>query len=293
MLKVLLTGASGFVGRCLSCKLLDDSTIDIIGLLRSNKQLPYKSVVLNDFSSISDLKRVLSGIDVVIHLAARVHVMNEIDPNPLPAFRSVNVGITRKLALASVQSNVRRFIFISSIKVNGDTTDFNKPFKPELSSDRYQSLRNASKERLVPNEIDSYALSKFEAEQDLRDICKNNSMELVIIRPPLIYGNGVKGNFEKMMQWIHAKKLIPFGGIRNQRSFVYIDNLVSLIEQCITHPNAGNQTFLVSDGKDLSTDEVFRILSNTLSEKARILSIPPILLKLVLLSINKRNIYQR
>lgn len=293
MLKVLITGASGFIGRSLSFKLLHNSAFDLTALLRSHNKASIKSVVLNNFSSIDDLKAVLSGIDVVIHLAARVHVMNENSSNALVAFRRVNVDITKNLALASVQCNVRRFIFLSSIKVNGETTYSNKPFKSDLFPSRYKSLKNASKETVVSKNVDPYALSKFEAEQDLKKICINNPMELVIIRPPLVYGNGVGGNFEKMMQWVHAKKLIPFGGIFNQRSFVYIDNLVNLIERCIIHPNAGNQTFLVSDGKDLSTNELFRILCNTLSERARLVRVPPILLKLVLLTTNKRNIYQR
>lgn len=275
--KVLVTGASGFIGEALAFKLLLDKKFTPIAAARGATRLRgLCSVVPFDLTHANVLP-VLDDVQVVVHAAARVHVMNEIAVDALAEFRKVNVEGTRKLAECAVKSGVKRFIFISSVKVNGESTRPGQPFKADDP----------------PNPLDPYGLSKYEAEEALKQLGKDTGMEVVIIRPPLVYGPGVKANFLSMLSWLSKVIPLPLGSIRNQRSFVSIGNLVSLIATCIDHPAAANQTFLVSDGEDLSTTQLLRHLARALGKPARLLPIPEWLLKLGASTLGKQAVAQR
>ena len=219
----------------------------------------------------------LQGVDAVIHLAARVHVMNDIASDPLTEFRKVNVDGTLNLARQAAQARVRRFIFISSIKVNGEATQAGRPFTADD----------------MVNPQDPYAVSKLEAEQGLLKIARETGMEVVIIRPPLVYGAGVKANFLSMMRAVKSGLPLPLGAIDNRRSLVYVENLVSLILKCIEHPAAANQVFLAADGEDLSTTGLLLACAKALGVKARLLPVPQKLIELGAALIGKRNVAQR
>lgn len=193
------------------------------------------------------------GHGVVIHSAARVHVMDEQSADPLAEFRKMNVDGTLNLARQAAAAGVRRFIFISSIKVNGEGTVLGKP---------YTAMD-------TPSPQDPYGISKMEAEQGLRQIAQDTGMEVVIIRPVLVYGPGVKANFRSMVNWMNKGVPLPLGSIYNKRSMVALDNLVDLVVTCIDHPAAANQTFLESDGEDLSTTEMLRRIIGSLPGQSR------------------------
>jgi UDP-glucose 4-epimerase len=219
----------------------------------------------------------LVGITTVVHLAARVHVMRDTEAYPLAAFRVVNVVETLSLARQAAAAGVRRFVFISSVKVNGETTQPGHPFTADDA----------------PAPLDPYGISKMEAEQGLRQIAAETGMEVVIIRPPLVYGPGVKANFSAMMRWLQRGVPLPLGAIDNQRSLVALDNLVDLIITCISHPAAANQTFLVSDGEDVSTSELLRRMGRAMGRPARLLPVPAGLLKLAATLAGRRDMAQR
>ncbi len=221
--------------------------------------------------------RILDDVDVVIHLAARGHVMKEQLANPLDAYRETNVDGTLNLARQAAKSGVRRFIFVSSIKVNGEQTLLGKPFAADD----------------IPAPEDAYGISKLEAEQGLLILSKETEMEVVIIRPPLVYGPEVKENFASMMKFVASGVPLPFGAIYNQRSLVAIDNLVSLIITCIDHPAAVNQVFLVSDGEDVSTSDLLRRLAKAAGVSSRLIPIPAGLLNMGLTMLGKKMIAQR
>ena len=213
-----------------------------------------------------------------MHLAARVHVMNDKSSDPLAEFRRVNVEGTAALARQAAVAGVRRFVFLSSVKVNGE---FTKPGHPFTADD-------------VPSPEDPYGVSKHEAEQLLRKIAIETGMEVVIIRPPLVYGPGVKANFESMMRWLARGVPLPLAAVtQNRRSLVALNNLVDLIVTCLNHPAAANQTFLVSDGEDLSTTQLLKRMGAAIGQPARLFYLPPALLKLGATIINKPGIYQR
>ena len=252
-MNLVLTGATGFLGKSLTDHLLLEH-YDIRALVRqSSSELPLsvKQVAVGDFAdlglndSFDFLRKAFNGVDVVVHAAARVHVMSDDASNPLAEFRKVNRDATLVLANLAAEANVRRFVFLSSIKVNGEMTEADHPFKPD---DVY-----------LPN--DPYGLSKYEAEQGLLALAQETGMEVVIIRPPLIYGPGVKANFASMKKWMRKPVLLPFGAIYNQRSLVALDNLVNFICLCADRdksPKAANQVFLISDGEDVSTTQLLR-----------------------------------
>lgn len=200
----------------------------------------------------------LSSVDCVIHAAARVHVMHDTEEDPLAAFRDLNVTGTMNLARQAADAGVKRFVFISSIKVNGELTSSGRPFT----------------ETDVPNPQDAYAQSKHEAEQGLRQLSAETRMEVVIIRPPLVYGPSVKANFGALKRAVQLGWPLPLGAVNNQRSLVALDNLVDFIVTCIIHPKAANQTFLVSDGQDLSTTELVRGMAQAAGVPARLLPVP-------------------
>jgi len=200
----------------------------------------------------------LRDVNVIVHLAARVHVMHDTATDPLTAFRTVNVGGTLNLARQAAAAGVKRFVFISSVKVNGESTPPGRAFT----------------EADAPNPQDAYGQSKHEAEQGLRQLSADTGIEVVIIRPPLVYGPGVKANFAALMRAVQRGWPLPLGAVHNQRSLVALDNLVDFIVTCITHPQAANQTFLVSDGQDLSSTELVRGMAQAAGVPARLLPVP-------------------
>ncbi|WP_343583380.1 SDR family oxidoreductase [Pseudomonas sp.] len=258
--RVFLTGASGFVGSAILRRLLADGMPTVATVRSNSPSLPATVQVVHfeSFEEASQWGEALRGCDTVIHCAARVHVMNDTEVDPLAAFRKVNVRGTLELARQAVAAGVKRFIFVSSIKVNGEGT---APGQPYTAEDR-------------PQPQDPYGISKMEAEVELQALAKVSGLEVVIVRPVLVYGPGVKANFEAMMHWLNKGVPLPFGAIDNRRSLVALDNLVDLIVTCIDHPAAANQVFLVSDGEDLSTTALLRRMGQALGTAPRLLPIP-------------------
>lgn len=258
--RVFLTGASGFVGSAVLRRLLAEDMPTVATLRGNSPSLPaaVQAVRFESFDEASQWGEALRGCDTVVHCAARVHVMNDTEADPLAAFRRVNVHGTLNLARQAVAAGVRRFIFVSSIKVNGEGTAVGQPYTADDS----------------PQPQDPYGISKMEAEAELQALAKASGLEVVIIRPVLVYGPGVKANFEAMMRWLSKGVPLPFGAIDNRRSLVALDNLVDLILTCVDHPAAANQVFLVSDGEDLSTTALLRRMGQALGVPPRLLPIP-------------------
>ena len=277
-MKVLVTGASGFVGSAL-CGHLIERGVTTTGVVRHFPTNPVQGVDYQIVSGLSKSKlwnEILTGVDVVVHCAARAHVMRDSEKDPLAVYREVNVEGTRNLAEQAASCGIKRFVYISSIKVNGEETN-ERPFKADD----------------IPAPEDSYGISKWEAEQVLQKIGCNSEMEIVIIRPPLVYGPEVRANFLKLMKLVKSGLPLPFGAIHNSRSFVAVDNLVDLILICLHHPAAINQTFLVSDGDDLSTTELLHRTAKALGKSSRLIPIPVFLLRTAALLLRKTDFAQR
>ena len=259
-----ITGATGFVGSAVLERLAAQAGVEIRALVRRVwVKLPGNTVAVQvgeDFLLEGD--QPLEGVDVLVHCAARVHIMSDASSDPLSEYRSVNVAGTSKLAESAARSGVKRFIFISSIKVNGEGT---VPGKPYTADD-------------MPAPVDAYGISKMEAEQRLMLLGNATGMEIVIIRPVLVYGPGVKANFRSMMSWLNKGVPLPLGAISNQRSLVALDNLVDLVVTCLDHAAAANQTFLVSDDDDMSTTELLKRMGEALQTPVRLIPVPAWLL---------------
>ncbi|MGZ8903955.1 MAG: UDP-glucose 4-epimerase family protein [Methylobacter sp.] len=262
-MSILVTGANGFVGKPLCVELLRQGQIVRAVTRSANLQVEnIEAVSVFTIDGKTDWTAALYCVNVVIHLAARVHVMKDTAIDALAEFRRVNVEGTLNLARQAVEAGIQRFIFISSIKVNGEGTFLGQLYTAEDQ----------------PAPVDPYAISKREAEDALRQLASETGMEVVIIRPPLIYGSGVKANFQSMIRWLDKGIPLPLGSIHNQRSLVALDNLIDLISTCINHPAAANQIFMVSDGEDLSTTELLQRMAAALGKKAWLMPVPEFLL---------------
>jgi nucleoside-diphosphate-sugar epimerase len=279
MTKVFVTGASGFLGTALIDRLAVQGFSCTAALRRSVASLPpaVQTVKFDSLDDAFDWSHALAGQEVVVHCAARVHVMNDTSADPLMEFRKVNVLGTLHLAAQAAAAGIRRFIFISSIKVNGESTQKGAPFKADDA----------------PLPRDPYGISKMEAEKGLLALAAETGMEVVIIRPVLVYGPGVKANFQSMMRWMDKGIPLPFAAIDNRRSLVALHNLVDLIITCISHPSASNQIFLVSDGNDLSTAGLLIRMAQALNKRARLFPVPDYLLQGAAVLLGKSSISQR
>lgn len=279
-MRVLLTGATGFIGSALIKKLsaLPDVHLAIaLRRLQASCDKVEQYVIINAHSP-AEWSAAVSGRQIVIHAAGRSHVMNENESDPLKIFRSVNVDLTLALARQAAISGVKRFVFISSIKVNGEATQ--------------QGWAYTANDFPAPE--DAYGISKAEAEAGLRLLSQETGMEVVIIRPPLVYGHGVRGNFESLIRWVACGFPMPLGCVtENQRSLVALDNLVDLIYVCMRHPAAANKTFLVSDGVDLSSAELLSRIGQALGRPTRLLNVPVGLLAFLARLLGKKVVAKR
>lgn len=276
MPKVMLTGANGFVGSALISRLASRSDVRVISAVR-NGELGADRIAVGDIHGRTDFTEALAQVDVVIHAAARAHIMRDEVSDPLAEYRKVNVEGTLNLAHQAIDAGVRRFIFLSSIKVNGEATVNGKKFSAHD----------------LPAPEDAYGVSKLEAEQGLLKLSAESGMEVVIIRPPLVYGPGVKGNFASMIKLVDKGMPLPLGAIHNKRSLVGINNLVDLINRCMDHPAAANQIFLAGDDRDLSTTELLRGVGEAMGKPARLISVPSSLLRLGAGLLGRKAIAQR
>ena len=257
-MKLFITGINGFIGQALTARLSETSHI-ISGSVRPGSSydgFPMKDITHKKLLIDEDWTQSLNGLDVVIHTAARAHIINEVVSNPLKEFQKINVASTLNLAQQAADAGVARFIFISSIGVNGNCNTV--PFV-ELDE---------------PMPKEPYAISKYQAEKGLLDISRNTGMEITIIRPPLVYGPGVKANFKSMIQWMNKGVPLPLGAINNKRSFVALDNLVDFIILCTEHHQAANEIFLISDGEQVSTTELLKKVAKALGKKSLLVPVP-------------------
>ncbi|MEI7456648.1 MAG: SDR family oxidoreductase [Nitrosomonadales bacterium] len=260
----LVTGANGFVGKVL-CSELRASRLTVRAAVRTENFSDSDVVRVGAIDDKTDWTDALRDIAVVIHLAARVHVMTDKASNPLAEFRRVNVAGTENLARQAARAGVKRLVYVSSVKVNGEAT---------MGSDVFSEVN-------PPNPQDPYGVSKYEAEQALHRVAAETGLEVVIVRPPLVYGAGVKGNFAQMLKVLAKGVPLPLASVGNRRSLIYVGNLVDALILCATHPAAAGQTYLVSDGEDISTPGLLRQLGDALGHPARLLPCPQALLTLV------------
>jgi len=277
-LRIFLTGATGFIGNSIVGQLYKRETVQVVAAVRKlSSILPdyIQQAVVGDLVAGADCAEYLQNVDVVIHTAARVHVMQEDAADPLVEFRKVNVEGTLNLARQAAKAGVKRFVFISSIGVNGNDTS--KPFT-EIDE---------------PHPHDAYSISKHEAECALLELGKKIGLEVVIIRPPLVYARHAPGNFKTLIKWVKKGVPLPLGAVNNKRSLVALDNLVSFIIHCVDHPKAANEIFLISDGEDVSTTELLQKVAKSMGKKARLIPVSVGLMTFVAKLVGKEDVANR
>ncbi|MCX5668688.1 MAG: SDR family oxidoreductase [Candidatus Omnitrophica bacterium] len=275
--RVLVTGANGFIGRSL-CVTLKKRGHFVQGAVRNHVHDVSgvdECIPVEDINELTDWQQALAGVDTVIHLAARVHVMNDSAANPIEVFRKVNVLGTERLARMAAKAGVKRFIFISSVKVNGEG------FRDCFGASRLAMTQGAYTEKDIPAPQDTYAVSKLEAENILKKVADETGLQVVVLRLPLVYGSGVKANFKSLIKLASSGLPLPFKGVNNRRSFLYIGNLADAISTCITHPLAAGETFMVSDGQDVSTPDLIKMIACAMKKKAVLFFFPLGILKML------------
>ena len=286
--RVLVTGGNGFVGHALGQALHQaGQSVTLCTRVASLSAIPATARLVEagvrwvggcELSKITPWSHALQGMDVVVHCAARVHQLNDRTSNPLEVYRAENTAASATLAVAAAAAGVRRFVFLSSVKVNGEFT----------------APGNAFRAADQPQPSDPYGISKLEAELTIQQIASTSGMEFTIIRPPLVYGPGVKANFHRLMGAIQQSRWLPLGAVtHNRRSMIGLDNLVDLIKTCAYHPMAANQTMMASDGEDLSTADLVLRLAKAMNQKPRLLPVPPWLLQATASAIGKRDVALR
>jgi nucleoside-diphosphate-sugar epimerase len=281
-MKVFITGATGFVGRALVSELVS-SDVEVVATVRNiTAELPerVRQIVFDDLSQLSEINSlidILSDVEIVIHTAARAHVMRDSISDPLNEYRKMNVTATKELARQAAEAGVKRFIFVSSVKVNGELTSHNQMFS----------------ETDEPQPVDEYGLSKLEAEQALIDMRKVSPMKVVIIRSPLVYGPGVKANFANVIKSINKGWSLPFGRVHNKRSMIAIDNLIAFIKLCMSHPAAANELFLIADKEDISTTALLKNIAKAYGVKSILLPIPVALMSGLAKLLGKQDLADR
>ena len=268
-MKIGVVGAGGFIGAPLVRSLCEQSH-QVVPILRSARGLAGERLMNN--LDETDWSSLLKDVDAVVHLAARAHKLKDDAADPLAKFRRVNFLGTLRLAEGAAREGVRRFVFVSSIGVNGDRTPPGRSFRADDT----------------PNPNGPYALSKLEAEQELRAIAAKTGMEVVIIRPPLVYGPGAKGRFGMLLEWLRKGRPLPLGLVHNRRQFVGIDNLISFISVCLTHPRAAGETFLVADAEAVSTARFVKLLAHALGRPALLAPVPVMLMQAAAALFNKK-----
>lgn len=257
---ILVTGANGFVGTAL-CEALRTKGVAVVAAVRQGQAAGQTPV--GDLTAVTDWTTALTGCNTVIHLAARVHVMSDKSEDPLQAYRATNVDATLRLARQAVAAGVKRFVFVSSVKVNGEATRSGRPFSSATAA--------------MP--MDPYGQSKLEAEAALFDLGKQTGLDIVVVRPPLVYGPGVKANFLNLVKLVAKGLPLPFGSVKSLRSMVALDNLVDLLIRCAEHPRAPGGVFMVSDGVDLTVGGLVRLIAEALDKKIVLLPVPPPLMR--------------
>jgi nucleoside-diphosphate-sugar epimerase len=281
-MKVLVTGANGFIGSAV-CQHLFQSGLNVRAAVRNFQKLNNSQIsgletcVVGDIDESTDWRCALDGVDVVIHTAARVHVMRDPSPDPVTEFRRVNTAGTERLARAAVRYGVRRLVYVSSVKVNGENTEHNQMFREDDA----------------PYPTCPYGLSKFEAEVAIKKIAAESYFERVVVRPTLVYGPGVRGNIATMLSWANAGFPLPLAGIANGRSLTALENLCSFLHACAIHSAAIGETFLISDGGAISTPELFRLLARGMGKKARLYPVPEQLLRTACALCGLENMHRR
>ncbi|PCE67648.1 SDR family oxidoreductase [Salinivibrio sp. YCSC6] len=283
-MKLLITGSSGFVGKTV-CGLATKQGHTVCNVMRKKSDLTQinqkckqdSTFWVDSINADTNWVGAFDGVDCVVHCAARVHHMHENPADVLAAYRSINTEGTRHLAQQAAAGGVKRFVFISSIKVNGESTSPDQPFYAEDK----------------PNPQDPYGISKYEAEQALFEIARQTGLEVVIVRPPLVYGPGVKANFLTMIKWIERRLPLPLGAIHNKRSMIYVDNLAELIMTCCVHPSAVGKVFLASDNEDVSVTRLLQTVAHAMGRRPCLLPIPTWILIYVAKGINRSEVSQR
>lgn len=272
---ILITGATGFIGNALLNELVQRNK-KVVAAVRSENHHFFDNVLPAKINDVFELENthMMHGVDVVIHCAARAHILHN-DADSLIGFRKTNTIGTLNLARQAIAAGVKRFVFISSIGVSGNLSE-----QPFLESD-------------VPNPQEAYAISKYEAELGLLELSKNSGLEVVIVRPPLVYGPNVPGNFSLLLHWMYKNIPLPLNAIDNKRSFIALDNLVDFLILCAEHPAAANEMFLIADGEDLSTTELLNRISTLLGNKSRLFSVNKKLLEFFMKLVSKDDLARR